>query len=150
MPTGIAPPDPSTPIGSIRYLIGDYEWVELDPPVEGVGEYAAFSDEELEALLTSSDGSESRAVGYAFLKLAGKSAAQAISWASDDLRLNLEKVPSELRAIAKMWFEQADEEDIASGEADIFEIFPTVGHHTAIPEATIPIYGRMYTWGRVR
>jgi hypothetical protein len=124
MATGIAPPDPSTPVGSLRYVIGDYEYVALSPAVAGYGNYAAFSDAELEALLTMSEDNQSRAVGYAYLKLAGKSAAQAIAWASDDLRLNLEKVPSELRAIAKMWFEQADEEDISGGSAEYFDLVP--------------------------
>lgn len=124
MPKGIAPPDPSTPIGSIRFLIGDYEWQELDPSEPGYGEYAAFGDDELEALLTASDENEARAVGYAYLKLAGKAAAGAVSWASDDLRLNLEKVPAELRAIAQMWFDQADEDDIAGGGQEYFDLVP--------------------------
>lgn len=124
MPKGIAPPDPNTPVGAIRFVIGDYEWVELDPPVPGYGDYAAFSDAELEALLTMSDDSTTRAIGYAYLKLAGKSAAQAVSWATDDLRLNLEKIPAELRAIAQMWFDQADEEDISGGGQEYFDLVP--------------------------
>src|SRR5690554_4637937 len=124
MPKGIAPPDPSTPIGSIRFMIGDYEYVPFVPDQPGFGNYAAFSDDELLALLTASDENEARAIGYAYLKLAGKAAAQAVEWASDDLRLNLSRIPSELKAIAQMWFDQADEDDITGGNAEYFDIVP--------------------------
>lgn len=109
-------------MGNLRYLIGDYTYVPLDPPVPGQGEYAAFSDAELEALLAMSNGNASRAVGYAYLKLAGAAAGEAVSWATDDLRLSLEKTPAELRAVAQMWFSQADDEDNDSGAGEYFDL----------------------------
>lgn len=144
---GVAPPDPSTEIGSLRYAIGDTEYNPLVPPVEGFGDYEIFSDAELQSLLDMGGGIPANAIGFAYLKLAGQAASTAIDWKSDDLSLSMSKTPAELRAIAAMWFSQGE---AALANADIFDIFPTVGDGGFIPELSIPIYGRRYTWGRWR
>lgn len=118
---GIAPPDPTTEIGQLRYILGDVDYVALVPPVSGQGDYEAFSDAELQALLDMSGGSFPTAVGYAYLKLAGLAAGQAIDWRSDDLRVNLSRTPDELRKIAQLWFDRGS---AASGAVDIFELAP--------------------------
>lgn len=144
---GVAPPDVETEIGALRYAIGDTVYVPLDPPVEGFGDYEIFSDAELQALLNMGGGIPANAIGYAYLKLAGVAAGQSVAWKSDDLSLDLSKTPADLRAIAAMWFEQGE---AALAATDIFDVFPTVGTGDFIPELTIPIYGRRYTWDRWR
>lgn len=147
---GAWPVDPTTPVGQVRFATGDYEAVEYDPDEPGFRNFAAFSDAEIETMLALGGDSVLRAVGYAYLKIAGFAAGDAIDWASDDLRLNLSKKPAELRAIAQMWFERADDEDDTAGANDIFEIFDTLGDGQFIPEGTVPVWGRKYVWDRYR
>lgn len=122
---GVIPVDPTTPVGALRLAIGDYEYELYSPNVPPHANFAAFSDAELEALLTLGAGIPQNAIGYAYLKLAGLSAATAVEWSSDDLKLNLSKTPAELRAIAAMWFEQGEAATAAA--EDHFDIVPTGG-----------------------
>lgn len=116
---GVAPLDPNTDVGELRLLIGDTEYVPLVPPEEGIGDYNNFSDDELNGFLTAGGGSITRASGYAYLRLAALSAAGAISWRSDDLAVDTKLIASEYRLLARIAFEQADNEDdlLASGFA---------------------------------
>jgi len=108
---GIAPPDPSTPVGQLRGALGDTEYKELDPPEEGYGSYENFGDTELEALLAMSDGSPTRAAGYGYLKLAAQAANEAVDWASDDKRVTMSKRAEWLTKQAQIWFDLADSGD---------------------------------------
>lgn len=119
---GVFPLDPATPVGELRLLLGDTASVPYVPDEPGFQNYAAFSDDELKSLLSSSGGSLPGAVGFAYLKLAGSAAGSSVAWASDDLRLDLSKTPAELRAIAALWFGRAD---AASAGEDAFYITDT-------------------------
>lgn len=116
---GIAPLDPLTSVGQLRLLVGDTEYVDLVPPEVGFGDYNNFSDDELNGFVTAGGGSITRASGFAYLRLAALAAAGAISWRSDDLAVDSKIVASEYRLLARIAFEQADnEEDLnASGFA---------------------------------
>ena len=143
---GVYPLDPETPIGQMRLILGDTESTPYDPVEAGFQNYEVFSDDELQALLTMSDDSFPRGVGYAYLKLAGLAANEAVDWRSDDLAMTLSKRSSELRLIAQSWFDRADMQDASE---DIFDVFDTLGEDSWIPEGTIPIWGRRYVWDRV-
>ncbi len=108
---GIAPADPASPIGSLRFLLGDLEYDGLDTPEEGYGDYYNFGDDELAGFITAGGGSITRASGYAYLRLAAIAASGAISWRSDDLSVDSKIPPSEYRLLARIAFEQADDED---------------------------------------
>lgn len=118
---GIAPPDASTAIGQMRSQLSDLEYVELEPAEPGFGNYTNFSDFELEAKLAQAGGSTTRAIGFAYLTLAGVYASQAVDWASDDQRVTLSKRAGAMLDLAKFWFDRADNED-ASGGADFFAV----------------------------
>jgi len=105
---GIAPLDPNSDVGQLRLIIGDTEYVELDP---GYGDYNNFSDAELQGFVVAGGGSITRASGYAYLRFAALAAANAISWRSDDLAVDSKLVASEYRLLARIAFEQADNED---------------------------------------
>jgi len=115
---GVYPIDPATPVGQLRFLVGDTASVPYDPVEPGFQNYAAFSDGELLSLLEASGGVLTGAVGFAYLRLAGAAAGSAVSWASDDLRLDMSKTPAELRAIAALWFGRADSS--AAGEDALY------------------------------
>lgn len=146
MNKGVAPPQPTTEVGQIRFLIGDTTYTELDPPQTGFGSYVICSDDQIVAALEKSEGSENRAAGYIYAMLAGQAAIAAKSVADYDLKLDTTKRAADLRAIAKMWFDQADEEDALDGSGDVFE-FTAVGSrdHRNRPEAML---GRLYGYLR--
>lgn len=140
---GVSPVDVSTAVGQMRMLTGDYTGTPYVPDEPGYADYASFSDAELQALLDTSADSVPRAVGYAYLKLAGVAASEAVDWKSDDQAVTLSKRAAELRAIAALWFDRAASDDAG---ADIFEIFDTNGGGDWIPEAMIPEWGRQYIY----
>ncbi len=112
-----ARPGVNPQIDSLRALTGDTGYTEYVPSNPDYVNYAAFSDAEMQAMLDLANGDLATAVGYAFLRLAGVAAGSAVEWASDDLKVNLSKTPSELRAIANMWFDRG-----GVNTADIFEL----------------------------
>lgn len=116
---GIAPPDLTTDVGQFRVLVGDAQYVELDPPEAGFGDYEKFSDDEIEGYLAQAEGSIPRAIGYAYLYLAGQAALTSTSVRDYDLQVDNTKRADGLIAIANMWFGKADEEG-----ADYFDVVP--------------------------
>ena len=125
---GVAPPNPATDTGQFRYLIGDTEYTELDPPQAGMGAYEMFSDEQIVTFLALGEGSTNRAIAYAYLNLASQAALQSKTVKDTDLQVDLTKRSADLRAIAAMWFDRADDEDGANGGADIFDLHD-IGEH---------------------
>ena len=110
---GIAPADPTSPVGQLRYTIGDTDYDPLSPVETGFGNYANFSDLELEAFLARGGDSVTRASGFAYLRFAALAAAGAISWKSDDLSMDGKQMAAEFRLLAGIAFDQADLEDEA-------------------------------------
>lgn len=147
---GIAPLDPETEVGQWRLLFGDSASTPLDPDIPGVGEYKYFSDDEIRAFLTQSNGSTTRAIGYAYVALAGVAAMQSKSVTDTDLRVDLTKRADDLRKTAQLWLERADSEDDSRGDNDFFDVFDLGGSDLEmIPEGVIPEYGRYYVRGRI-
>ncbi len=134
---GVAPPDPETEVGRVRYLIGDTEYVELEPPEEGFGSYQVASDGQIEAALIRAEGNENRTAGYVYTMLASQAAVESKMVQDYDLRLDTTKRAADLRAAAQMWFDLADEEDDAEGLGDIFEFTPVGAREKHVhPELT--------------
>lgn len=147
---GVAPVDLASNVGRFRALVGDLQYTEYDPEEPGYGDFLKFSDAEIEAYLAQGGDSIPRAIGYAYLYLAGQAAMQSSSVKDYDLQIDETKRAADLRAIAQFWFDQADSGDIATAE-EAFEIVPTGTRGGAfIPEASIPVWGRRYTWNRWR
>lgn len=146
---GIAPPDPTTDVGRFRMLSGDIAWTPLDPPQPGYGEYEKFSDAEIEAYLAQGGDSVPRAIGYSYLYLAGQAAIASQSVRDYDLQVDTTKRAADLRAIAQVWFDTADNDDVIAAEEG-FELVPTGTTGGFLPEGIIPQWGRQYTWERWR
>lgn len=108
---GIAPLDPNSDVGQLRLIVGDTEFIPLVPPESGYGDYNNFSDDELQGFITAGGGSITRASGYAYIRFAALAAAGAISWRSDDLSVDSKTIASEYRLLARIAFEQADNEE---------------------------------------
>lgn len=147
---GAYPVDLASNVGRFRALIGDLNSSPYDPVEPGFQNFEKFSDAEIEAYLAQGGDSINRAIGFAYLYLAGQAAMQSASIKDYDLTIDETKRAADLRAIAQFWFDQAGVDDgIAAEEA--FEIVPTGTRSGGfIPEATIPVWGRKYTWSRWR
>lgn len=143
---GEYPVDLTSKVGQFRALTGDLNSTPYDPAYPGFQNFVKFSDAEIEGYLTQGGDSVARAIGYSYLYLAGQAAMESAAIADYDLKIDKTKRAADLTAIAKLWFTQADGEDVISGE-EAFEIVPT-GTRSGqfIPEGTIPIWGRQYTW----
>lgn len=146
---GIWPVDLASDVGRFRALTGDLNAVEYDPVEPGFRSFVFFSDAEIEAYIDQG-GSVTRGIGYSYLYLAAQAAKESLAIRDYDLQVDQTKRAADLRATAQFWFDQADDEDVISGE-EAFEIVPT-GTRSGpfIPEGSIPIYGRQYTIGRWR
>lgn len=115
---GIAPLDPTSPIGQLRVLVGDTDSRPLDPAQPGLGDYAVFGDIALEASLLAADSSLNRAAGNLFLTLAAQLSAEGKSIRTEDLSINTTQRGQSLLDIAKAFLAAADDEALA--EADSF------------------------------
>ena len=147
---GRHPLDPDSDVGKLRILIGDTLSEPYDPVEPGIQNYQMFSDAELEGFLLAGDESLFRAAGFAYLQLAARAALESKSVKDYDLSLDVTKRSNDLREIARMWFQRADDEDVDEGGADIFDMFPLGGDDDFVPEGTIAVWGRKYVPGRWR
>lgn len=137
-------------VGQFRALTGDLNSTPYDPAYPGFQNFVKFSDAEIEGYLAQGGDSVARAIGYSYLYLAGQAAMESAAIKDYDLQIDKTKRAADLTAIAKLWFGQADGEEITAGE-EAFEIVPTgTSSGQFIPELSIPIYGRKYTMGRWR
>lgn len=137
-------------VGQFRALTGDLNSTPYDPAYPGFQNFVKFSDAEIEGYLAQGGDSVARAIGYSYLYLAGQAAMESAAIKDYDLQIDKTKRAADLTAIAKLWFGQADGEEIIAGE-EAFEIVPTgTSSGQFIPELSIPIYGRKYTMGRWR
>lgn len=147
---GAWPVDLTSPVGQFRALTGDLNGVAYIPDEPGYRAFEKFSDAEIEAYITQANDSIARAIGLSFIYLAGQAAVASKEIRDYDLLVNTTKRAADLRAIAQFWFDQADGDDGISAEEG-FEIVPTgTSGGGFIPEATIPVWGRRYTWDRWR
>lgn len=146
---GAFPVDLTSPVGQFRALIGDLNSTAYDPDVPGFQNFTMFSDAEVEAYIAQGEG-VTRAIGFAYLYLAGQAALESVSIKDYDLMIDKTKRATDLRVIAQAWFDRADNEDVSSAEEG-FEIVSTgTTGGEFIPELSPAIFGRQYTIGRWR
>ena len=137
---GAAPVDPASKVGQFRVTVGDSVAEAYEPPVAGRGNYAKFSDLDIEGFLAMSGGNVSRAIGFSFLSLAGAAAIESKSVSDFDLKIDLTKRATDLRLIADTWFGRADDQDAYLEDA--FFIAPLGDVCDPIPEGMMPRWGR--------
>lgn len=118
---GVAPLDPSTPVGQLRSLVGDTQYVELAPPAAGQGDYNVWSDATLLAILTLHAGNALRAAGNLYLQLAAEYAQTARSIKTDDLAINTIGRGDTLLKVAQSFLDEAVAGENAAA-SDSFQI----------------------------
>lgn len=143
---GVYPVDLTSKVGQFRALTGDLNSTPYDPAYPGFQNFLKFSDAEIEGYLAQGGDSVARAIGYSYLYLAGQAALESKTIKDYDLQIDKTKRATDLTNIAKLWFSQADGEEVIAGE-EAFEIVTTgTRGGPFILEGTIPIWGRQYTW----
>ena len=133
---GVAPIDPTTPVGQVRINLGDIASVPLDPAEEGYADYANYGDAELEAFLASAADSVPRATGMAYLQLAATYAVAGRSIKTDDLAINTTSRGSDLLAIAQSWLKEAVVQDTAAAASYTDIVSPYASSDYCAPEGT--------------
>lgn len=117
---GVAPPDPETDIGLLRYLIGDTEYETVTAPPEHptwTGDYQWFSDTALSVFLSRSGQDVDKAAILAWRQMGDQLAATAADIKTDDLSV------SNLWRRAQFFYDRADAaENDLNANTDIFEI----------------------------
>jgi len=122
---GVVPPDYTTLAGKVRLLVGDTDARPLTVPVTGQGQYAWYSDTELEALGTLNGDSPKRTAIWVLSQVAISQAMLLKKWTSEDLAVDgpaiangiektLARLAKELsveEALADEWFEVVDGPD---------------------------------------
>lgn len=137
---GAFPFDPASDVGKFRVLIGDTAAEKYTPDEPGRANYGMFSDVEIEGFVAIAEGNLNRAVGNAYLALAGRAALESKSIKDFDLTVDVTKRPDSLRQIAYEWFARADKDD--AGSQDALFITPADDDCTPIPEGMLPRWGR--------
>lgn len=137
---GAYPVDMTNPVGVFRALVGDTESTPYDPVVPGTQNFSMFSDDDIEGFLAAGGDSINRAVGYAYLALAGRAALESKSVKDMDLTIDTTKRAADLRLVAQLWFDKATQEEV--GNQDAFFVAPLGDSCDMIPEGMMPRWGR--------
>lgn len=121
---GIAPPDPTTPVGQFRLSAGDSEF---EPAPGGYGLYQIWSDDEILAFLAMSGGSVARAIGMAYAQIGASWASVSATVKTDDLSLTAKDSIGNWMTLAAFWNKVADDE-AAREMDDYFDLVPVGGN----------------------
>lgn len=105
---GVAPPNFTTDVGQVRVLLGD---TSPENVVGGVGEYAYFGDDELNAFLTMYGDNVKLAAARGLETISMSQALLLKSFSSDDLTVNGDRIAESLRKLAAQLREEALQEE---------------------------------------
>lgn len=120
---GKIPIDYSSEVGTWRLLTGDTSYTATSDPTEGEFEY--WGDAEIQGYIDSFGmDSIERAIGMAYLALAGKLAVEAENIRTHDLQVDTRSKAEALLKIANRWLLRADEKDSGGGLDEAFLVSP--------------------------
>ena len=138
--TGIAPPDFETLAGQVRVLVGDTDPTPLDPNQPGYGEYAWYSDNELEALGGLMAGSPRKVAIWVLSQVIISEALILKKWKTDDLTVDGPAIASALEKTLKRLADEVAREEMLLD--DWFEVVDFATAETwRYPEgATRPVW----------
>lgn len=108
---GIAPADPTTPVGKFRLAAGDSEYEPYAPPEPGFGLYQLWTDDEITALIAIAGGSIARAISLAYAQIGASYAASGATIKTDDLSVSVKDSVGNWLSLSRYWADIADAED---------------------------------------
>lgn len=125
---GTFPPDYTTLAGKVRVLVGDTTPLPLtggDLDADGEGQYAWYSDDELE-VLGELNGDSPKRVAIWVLSQVGLSQALLLKkWKSEDLEQDGPAILKGMEATLKRLSAEVEKEEAASGDLEFFGIYDT-------------------------
>lgn len=124
---GAFPPDYNTLAGKVRVLVGDTDAAPLDPPEAGFGQYAWYSDEELEVLGEMNNSSPKRVAIWVLSQVAISSSLLLKKWTSEDLAVDGPAITRGIEATLKRLAKEVDREEDALGTEEFFGIYGGAG-----------------------
>jgi hypothetical protein len=119
---GLFPPDGTTLAGQVRILVGDTTAKPLETPEDGLGQYAWYSDDELEVLGTLNGGNPKRVAIWVLSQVSMSMALLLKKWTSEDLQVDGPAITRSMEATLKRLSAEVDKEDILSTE-EFFGIY---------------------------
>lgn len=120
---GVTPPDGTTLSGKVRVLIGDTSPSPLEVPEAGLGQYAWYSDSELEILGGMMGENPKRVAIWVLSQVSMSQALLLKKWTSEDLAIDGPAITRGMEGTLKRLSAEVDKEDAAGGEAEFFGIY---------------------------
>ena len=122
---GASPPDYTSLAGKVRVLVGDTDPIDLETPTTGLGQYAWYSDEELE-VLGSLNGDNPKRVAVWVLSQVGVSQALLLKkWKSDDLEQDGPAIIKAMENTLKRLATEVEKEESLTGDLEFFGVYDT-------------------------
>lgn len=126
---GAYPPDMTSLAGKVRVLVGDTDAAPLDPPTPGLGVYAWYSDEELEALGEMNGSNPKRVAIWVLSQVAMSQAMLLKKWTSEDLQVDGPAILRSMEATLKRLAAEVEAEAALDPELDFFGIYGGTPSH---------------------
>lgn len=126
---GLFPPDYETLAGKVRVLVGDTDAAPLETPVTGQGQYAWYSDAELEVLGSMNNMNPKRVAIWVLSQVAMSQALILKKWTSEDLQVDGPAIARGIEATLKRLAAEVDKEDTLGGDAEFFGVYDFSGSH---------------------
>jgi hypothetical protein len=142
---GVYPPDYGSVAGAVRVLVGDTTPIALedgtDPAADGQGQYAWYSDDELEALGEMNGSSPKRVAIWVLSQVAISSAFRLKKWTSEDLTVDGPAITRGIEATLKRLSAEVDKEGSLTGDDEFFGMYDRVGDYRILLPHGRPWWG---------
>lgn len=120
---GVTPPDYNTLAGNVRVLVGDTTPTDLEAPVSGLGQYAWYSDDELEALGNLLGSNPKRVAIWVLSQVAMSQALLLKKWTSEDLQVDGPAIVRGMEGTLKRLSAEVEKDDAKAGEDEFFGLY---------------------------
>ena len=134
---GAFPPDGTTLAGKVRILIGDTSPEPLAVPDPTLGQYAWYSDAELEALGTMNSANPKRVAIWVLSQVSMSQSLLLKKWTSEDLQVDGPAITRSMESTLKRLAKEVDAEDDMLGDAEAFAVYG--GHDGIYGSDTYPL-----------
>lgn len=126
---GVFPPDGDTLAGKVRVLLGDTAPIPTEDDDAGFGQYAWYSDDELDTLGALFGENPKRVAIWVLSQVSLSTALLLKKWTSEDLAVDGPAITRGIEATLKRLSAEVDKEDTLGGEAEFFGMYDMDASH---------------------